>query len=180
MLIPCIYLEDEAVSGRQSSKDISSYKRRFEKQQSNLSSSSSGTGSPAKKQKLLQHKDSALTDNATNFGAKSALSLETQKPERQLDSHVFTPLSQPPRASSNREHKGESLSLSQSAAESQYRKGKSIPWTLDLPQSFSATSTPNGSGKLPPGNTENEKGEETHVSPTPPSDGKNRLNKNVS
>ena len=179
MLIPCIYLEDEAVSGRQSSKDISSYKRRFERQQSNLNSSS-GTGSPAKKQKLLPRKDSVPADNATNFGAKSALSLDTQKSERQLDSHIFTPLSQPPRASSNREHKEESLSLSQSAAESRYRKGKSIPWTLDLPQLFYATSTPSGSGKLPPGNTENEKGEETHVSSTPPSDGKNRLNTNVS
>ena len=135
------------------SKDVTSFKRKFEKQQLSHLTSNSGTRSPAKKQKTLTPKDTGSRDpqNITESVTKSNLPLEAQPQSETLaGSHCLLPLSQPPTTSTtSRERERERLSLSQSTTDSQYKKGRNIEWKFDLPQSIHATRTPN-SGKSPP------------------------------
>ena len=172
--VPIYYAEEGDAS--RSSKDVPTFKRRFDKQQHvNLTTTSSNdTGSPAKKQKLLPQKNSVVTtgkssaqQDTTNSETKT---IETElQSQRQLNSSSFAPLSQPSSVSYRRDHERESLSLSQSATDTRCKKGKTIPWRIELPQSFYASK--NHGGNCPSTDTtEKEKtGEGTSVSP---SDGK--------
>ena len=168
---------EEGQETRQSSKEVSILKRRFgqqqQQQQMNFNTpttpNSNDAGSPAKKQKLLPQNYSVTTGKSSpqDSGVKTAnLSLETgSQSERNMDSCSFVPLSQPSSMgskTSNRDHEGESLSLSQSAATAESRcnrKGKSIPWRIELPASFYAGRKPSR-GALP--STEKR---EIHASP---------------
>ena len=139
------------MSASQSSKDVPTVKRRFDKQQHvNLTTttSSNDTDSPAKKQKLLPQNDSVVTGKSrsqqdTANSETKAIETELQS-QRQLNSSSFAPLSQPSSVSYRRDHERESLSLSQSATDTRCKKGKTIPWRIELPQSFYASKNRGG------------------------------------
>ena len=140
------------MSASQSSKDVPTVKRRFDKQQHvNLTTttSSNDTDSPAKKQKLLPQNDSVVTGKSRSqqdTANSETKTIETElQSRRQLNSSSFAPLSQPSSVSYRRDHERESLSLSQSATtDTRCKKGKTIPWRIELPQSFYASKNRGG------------------------------------